>query len=60
MQINIENLYQLSVRVLAGSCFFFSMKEIEKKSSEKNELLVFGFFAQVLPANLALRILIVL
>ena len=46
------------VRVVAGPCFF-QIKEIEK-SSEKNELLVFRLFAQVLSAKLSQRFLLVL
>ena len=45
---------------MAGSYFFFfNIKENEKKN-EKNELLIFRLFAQILSAKLPQRILLLL
>ena len=44
---------------MAGSCFF-RIKDIEKKPSEKNELIVFRLFAQILSTELLKQFLLVL
>ena len=45
---------------MAGSCFLFQYQGNRKKSSEKNELLVFRLLAQVLSAKLSQRFMLVL